>query len=500
MAPRQIGALLLVLLTACASTTRFVPQTGTSLEYGAETLWYEVDVVEPGTVSTQPVPVDRGEFQRVLRQLSRGLRSDVPPREVARTLLEAAPQLEEDWLAEVHRGRVLTLVPMNEKGALDSEEAKALTGEYQGWCAKRGGGDCLDLLGDGPFLRSDDRRTLALALALGSVLDESREALARELLDPRAVVATLLWTAGMYLAMWLVPEPLTKGVAAVLTVLLVGWLGADALWGLVDGWATLAHRAHEARTFAGLREAGAQYAKVMGEQTARALVMGVSAVMGSKAAEVARRVRGLPGHARAVAQAEAQGVRLEALVEVEAVAASSEGRFAVMLRGRRGGSGAGGSTPKPQGPLVTRVLRHRGGHQQVILSNGQRWHLPRGKTPRDIPAADPVGDQLQAEAIRVAKEWGPNKLSGNEREAIRQAFAQGKPFQALWLERLARGRWVEKQLERKVQHLRLTWNRQGVDVTDPATGLQYEVLSGTTSNLELHGRRMSETFFRMIGF
>ncbi|MFY0573093.1 hypothetical protein ACN28S_67225 [Cystobacter fuscus] len=53
------------------------------------------------------------------------------------------------------------------------------------------------MLDDGPWLRTDDRRILALALALGPVLDETREAVAREL-NPRAVVALVVWTVGLY--------------------------------------------------------------------------------------------------------------------------------------------------------------------------------------------------------------------------------------------------------------------------------------------------------------
>lgn len=35
-------------------------------------------------------------------------------------------------------------------------------------------------------------------------------------------MATLAWTGAMYLAMWLVPERVTKAVAAVLTLALMG--------------------------------------------------------------------------------------------------------------------------------------------------------------------------------------------------------------------------------------------------------------------------------------
>jgi hypothetical protein len=35
-------------------------------------------------------------------------------------------------------------------------------------------------------------------------------------------------------------------------------------------------------------------------------------------------------------------------------------------------------------------------------------------------------------------------------------------------------------------------------VIDPKTGRQYEILSGTESNLARHGRRMAGEFFRML--
>lgn len=148
------------------------------------------------------------------------------PQEVAQRLFQAMP--EEELLAEVYRGRVLGQVHLDDKGPLIPEVESALRAKYLNWCEKRGGGDCLGLFTDGPYLRTDDRRTLALALAFGTVLDETREALEREL-SPRAVLSSLVWAAGLYLALWLVPEPSTKTVAAALSVLLVAWLGVDAL-------------------------------------------------------------------------------------------------------------------------------------------------------------------------------------------------------------------------------------------------------------------------------
>lgn len=111
----QAGALLLILLTACASTTRYLPH-GLPPDYTPDTRWYEVDDIESGSGAMCPVPMDKSEFQRALRQLARDVRWDAPPQDAARALLEAG--LEEEWVAEVSRGRVLTLVPLHDKGPL----------------------------------------------------------------------------------------------------------------------------------------------------------------------------------------------------------------------------------------------------------------------------------------------------------------------------------------------------------------------------------------------
>src|SRR4051794_25638297 len=178
---------------------------------------YAVEVLEPGTVATRPVPVDKAAFQRTFQQLVREVQlRGKSPREAARQLMkeqvaqQGVEHLEAagEWLAEVSRGRVLTLVPVDEKDPLTPQADAALRGKYEDWCKPWGGGDCLGLFDDGPYLRADDRCTLALALAFGSVLEETREALGREL-SPRALVATCVWTVSLYLAAWLVPEPST---------------------------------------------------------------------------------------------------------------------------------------------------------------------------------------------------------------------------------------------------------------------------------------------------
>ncbi|WP_239576248.1 hypothetical protein [Archangium primigenium] len=512
-ARRFLGTWALLLLTvwsACVPTQplrRAVPERPTA---------QEVEEAEPVCGLEEPLPIGPQDFRVALRRL--GLDRPLPgsPRETARRWLETPAEhaepaggLEGEWLAEVSDGRVLTLLPLDET-PLTSEAQLALRRDYAHWCQRQGGGDCLSLLDDGPDLRADDRRTLALALALGGVLEETRGALEHEVTHPRAVVSLLVWTVGLYAMLWLVPEPVTKGLAAALSVLMVAWLGVETLWRLVEGWAVLTRDAHAATRFSQLRGAGRDYARVLGESAARALLLGAAALTGRTLGEVAARVKLLPGAEAAtmrwglqthpgtagaldvLATSEAL---TRAVATVELVAATPGGPLAVVLLRQRGT----GPTAPGKGPSVTVDLRHRGGNRQVLLGNGQRWHLPRDTSPEAIPKSDPVGDQLQAAVSRAAKEWGTSQFTDRERRAIAEAQRRGKYWLARLLEREARGRFVEARVYAQFRG-RLKWNRQGVDVEDVATGFKYEILSGTPSNLARHGRRMTGEFFRMLTF
>ena len=471
-------------------------------------------VLEPNAESDRPLPVDRAAFQRALQRLAREGRWEGSPRRTASALLggTSSPDGLETvamsglWLLESEHGRASSFTPLSQTGPvpLTPEAERALRSQYQAWCEHRGGGDCLDLLEDGPWLRADDRQALAIALALGSVLDETREALARELLDARAVVSLLVWSVAVYCALWAVPEPTTKAVAASLSVLLVAWLGVDTVWGLMEGWSRMAESARTATTFEELRSAGEVFGRVLGEDAARAMILAVATLTGRSLGEVAAKVRALPGYGLAEARwaaapggvLEGVGALSEAVAAVDTVAMSAQGPLAVVMF-KAGGSG--GAVPAPGGRTCSSVLRHRGGNQQVELSDGQRWHLPRGTSVADIPAEDKVGNLLQDAVSRAAEEWGPHRLSRKERNAIQKATEEGEYWLARLLEREARGRYVHARVEKQFQRV-LKWSHQGVDVIDVKTGRQYEILSGTESNLARHGRRMAAEFFRMITF
>ncbi|XWX20216.1 hypothetical protein ACN28T_03335 [Melittangium boletus] len=454
---------------------------------------------------TRVVVVEKEEYQRAVKRLLQHHQVRGTAQESAQSLLQAMP--EEELLAEVYRDKVLTLVPLTDRGSLVPEAEAALKEKYLQWCQPRGSGDCLGLFTDGPYLRTDDRRTLALALAFGGVLDETRAALGHEL-SPQALLSSLVWAAGLYLALWLLPEPSTKAVAAALSVMLLAWLGVDAMWGLMDGWTRMARAAHEATTFEELRDAGESFARQIGTAAARALILAVATLTGRTLGEVATHLRSLPRFNQVQAQWAAQGMEGSVAVAVEEAVAvevvleqsrtlvvltSQHARIALDILARSGGSGA------QRGHSGTVAIQHRGGNTQVILGNGERWHLPRGKRYKDIPANDPLGDELQAAVRQEAAKWSRALLSDDEARAIDLMLRAGKEHRANLLERQARGRWVERQMTNRFPHL--SWNQRGVDVTGPAgQGYHYEILSGTESNFALHGRRMASTFFRMIFF
>jgi hypothetical protein len=397
---------------------------------------YDVDFLEPGAVATRPVPLPRAEFQQAFLRLSRDVRLGTKtPQAAARELLHLLPppeggetvDSEGDWLLEMYRNQAYTLVPERQEGpvVLTPEADEALRARYLQWCAPRGGGDCLGLLDDGPYLRTDDRRAFALALAFGHVLDETRQALVHELLDVRMMVSLVVWTVALYCMLWVMPEPTTKALAAGMTLLLMGYLGLQTLYGLMDGWARLADTAHHATTFEELRAAGEEFGKVLGEDAARAMILAVATLGGNTLGQVLPRVKSLPRFKLAEKQFEAQGGaavmgRLEvevteaalategalaqAVAAVDTVATSPQGPLAVVMLKKGTGSRTGQA---PGGRSAETVIRHRGGNRQVELSDGQRWHLPRGKSAVDIPAEERWATCSRKPSPRLRTSGGP---------------------------------------------------------------------------------------------
>lgn len=487
----RLDALALALLTACA-TTPSPPLTNISPdERELAALRYEAHLFTVDDSDEEPEPVTEEDFRRAMRTLLPAVPRSATPKESAKWLF--SQPLQSSLLAELGTDQRVHLTPLDENSPLDSSLARELQQEYARVCHELSAGtDCLGLQADGPVLTLEDAHTLALAIGLAPALQQLKHSL-KEMIEPAAVLSMIVWTCAIYLAMWMLPEPVSKVLAASLTVGLIGWLGVSTVWNLMEGWGVLVKEVEGASSVTQVRAAGEKYGQALGENTSRVLVMLVTAALGGTVAKFAKKLPSLPGFSRAAARTEAQGVSLQSAAQVEEVAAASEGTFSVLQRA----AVAEEAATAPSARSAVTLIRHRLGNFQVFI-RGQRWHLPANTPLKKIPTADPVGDALQAAAQQAAKTWSPSALSPNERQAINEARRLGKHLKAHLLERMARGRFVENML--RAQFKLLKWSRQGVDAIDPATGLQYEILSGTRWNMEMHGRRMADELFRLIAF
>lgn len=306
--------LLVSLLTGCATAR------GVRLEIGGG----EVIAFTPRAADSVPVALDEDEFRRAVASVGRGVRPSVNAQESARRLFDMEAR------GGVYRFDVRTrrMTPLESGAHLEVEPTEAertMTRAYLGWCERTGrSGDCLQVLADGARLDGDGRYAAAMALAHGAVLEEMLEAF-KDMADPRAMVAAAMWTGTMYLILWSVPEPTSKGLAAVMTATLIAYLGVDTFWSLTTGFVRLMEEADRARTFDDLREVGERYGKVMGRNAARAFALLATVAIGNTAAGFAGKVPALPGSAQASVQAASQtGIALSAVGEVQAVAVVGE--------------------------------------------------------------------------------------------------------------------------------------------------------------------------------
>ncbi|MCP3140062.1 SitA5 family polymorphic toxin [Pyxidicoccus xibeiensis] len=312
-------AVLLLLVAGC--TTSKVVRLDTGEGTPSVITPRKVVGAEVETAELHPV-----EWAGAVRELARTARpfTRMPLRE-ARALF-GVPSLSGVYEYDWRNKRLIGLTAETRALHLDDPDER-LAKDYLRWCERGGSppGDCLGILETGPLLRSEAKFTLALALGMGSVWDGT-EAELRSLTSGRALAATIATTVAMYFTLLILPEPVSKGVAAVISVAAIAWLGFDTFIGLLDAWADLVLKSDAALTFGELRDVGDAFGKVLGEKGARFFVMMATAATGRTAGELASKVPTLPGASQAALTLEGQaGVRLGALVQVHAVAVNSEG-------------------------------------------------------------------------------------------------------------------------------------------------------------------------------
>ncbi len=313
MNPLWLPAVLTLLLMGCSTPARVV-----RLGIKGET-----PVVFNPHGGAAPVEVRRDTFQEAMGRRVRELPFFVSPQRAARRLFDVDARSG----SFVYDARTHLLRAVEPGEALEQESPplqEELTHAYLRWCEHTGrSGDCLRLLEENPTLTGEGRYVLAMALAKGAVLDEMLEAF-KDMADPHAVVSTVLWTCTTYMLLLSLPEPISKGIAAVMTASLIAYVGVDTFWGLWMGFKRLVLEADRATTFKQLREAGERYGRIMGRDAARAFAMLATVAIGNTASGMAAKVSQMPGAMQAATMAEAQvGLRLVAVGEVESVSVSA---------------------------------------------------------------------------------------------------------------------------------------------------------------------------------
>ncbi|WP_404373393.1 hypothetical protein ACIHQR_19400 [Corallococcus coralloides] len=264
-----------------------------------------------------------------------------------------------------------------------------MTRAYLRWCKRvNRPGDCLRLLVEHPTVTGDGRYALAMAMAQDAVLGEMMDAF-KDMADPQAVMSAVLWTWTTYMILLAVPEPFSKGVAAVMTASLIAYVGVDTFWSLIMGFKRLVSDAEQAATFDELRDAGERYGKVMGRNAARAFVMLATAAIGNTAAGLGATVPGLPGATQAAVQAEAQvGLRLAAVAEVRTVAVSADSVTIALAPGAvaMSASGTGGGAAAKASRTGYRAWNSFSGFKKAMgpAGNNKEWHHVVEQTPGNV--------------------------------------------------------------------------------------------------------------------
>jgi len=400
---RAVALLLLPLLTNCATArgVRLETDRGEVITFPA-----------PRTDEAGPVELEEDEFKEALSEHARTRRPPAHPQEATRRLFEMDVR-GGTYLIDARTRRVTPLGPGEHLEGEPSEVDVELTRAYLRWCERTGRkGDCLRLLAEGPTVSEDGRYALAMALAQGAMNGEMLEAF-KDMADPHAMLAAALWTGTLYLILWTVPEPATKGLAATMTATLVAYLGVDTFWGLITGFRKLVDEADRARTFDELRDAGERYGKVMGRNAARAFAMLATVAIGNTSAGFAGKVPTLPGSAQASVQAGSQaGIVLSAVGEVQMVAVTGEAVTMALASGAVStmARGMGGATV---GPVDAK------GHDHHIATD-KWWDSTNGGgpwSPRFQRIFDKAGMSLNdpANIVNVKGHKGPHPQEYHEK-------------------------------------------------------------------------------------
>ncbi|KFE71485.1 hypothetical protein [Hyalangium minutum] len=365
MASRLTAAvLLLALLSACATPplVRLDTGQGPRWEY------------RPSS-SQQSVKVDTEAFEESLTQL------------VLNAPLKLRPA-QQGWLVRAsHPG------PRE-----DTRWQRLMSKSFGGLCEPGQRSEhCLSLLDDMMGLSEWDK----LGVALGLSLDPLKESISQAVQDTLApqlfytVIATGLITWAVLAAN---PEPVFTKAAALISVLLLVYLGAETFLEVVDASHELKWTTDRATTWKELEHASQRFAKRIGPKVARVLVLAVTLVvsqgMTGGAVLLASRLPMLPSCSEAAAGAARLGLNLANVGQVTSVAVvgstiviSLPATAVAMTAQSMGGSVAAAG----EHPSAFRSWGSYSGLRSALGSagKGKQWHHIVEQTPGNVDRFGP---------------------------------------------------------------------------------------------------------------
>ncbi|MCY1040793.1 AHH domain-containing protein [Corallococcus sp. bb12-1] len=261
---------------------------------------------------------------------------------------------------------------------------------------------CLGLLGRGAASGVMGRRMMALSFAFDTVWEGVADVI-QDLMDPAALRRMVTATVGSALVMLVMPEPITKIVALVLTASLIAYLGAGPVWNLGRGFLRLMEESEAARSPEELKEVGHRFGRVLGSNGARVLVIVAMTTMGGKNALASQGPR-MPGFAQAAVRAEAEGGFQLARVfsgEVRSLAMPAAGVLNVTLAPTAVAAVAMGIQGDPDDGDVHHICTDK---NEVSDASGGPW------TPRYEDFFEQAGMSLNdaANKVRIKGHKGPH--------------------------------------------------------------------------------------------
>lgn len=230
--------------------------------------------------------------------------------------------------------------------------------------------DCLSLLDDVMGLSEWDKLGVAWGLSIDPLKKNIAKAVENSVAPPRfyAVIATGFVTWAVLAAN---PEPVFTKAAAIVSALLLVYLGVEAFLSVVDASRELKWASDRATTWDELEYASKRFANRVGPEVARVFVLvatvGLSRGMTGGAAWLSSRLSMLPRFSEAAAMGASQvGISLANVGEVGAVAViggtvaiSLPATAIAMMASRMSGLGALRTVGSPEGELFENQIPER---------------------------------------------------------------------------------------------------------------------------------------------